>query len=491
MKKLFALFMVVAMLTVAGAAMAADVGGHVPYTPENQGNEGKGNSTTPSVVPVVTQTEVAVRVINVALAATPTFAQTQASAAVVEAVTQVVELVKTALASLFSGVNMTNVQVQTGDNIEQAASNNYVAGDDAGNLAKAQAKLQRAGLIEGQKAIGVLPPVKAKATGFQPLPLPKFPTALYGKAPRIDMGKGGTVGASFTAAAAGDNKVVFLDSKNEQATVIPGENNANGAEPGVLTAVAYVEAGETYEPIILTDVSAAEESNLGVQTQTVAVSEETQARTTSCFSPVVNESVRDAISTKVGDTLVQLPLLAAASDWTLTSEANVYMLAEDLIEVVHLPELVDIADNNAGESYIASVWFSRTPGTDNVGVPQFYTNGVEGESGLVKGTLYKYVLGEVVEITAANAKDEIRQGNSADPDAYLVFKVASSKVTTSEFGAATMNISKPSIVVEATNDEHGDDDNIQGVGGSSGGCAAGSAVLALAVLGTFIVTRKK
>ena len=49
--------------------------------------------------------------------------------------------------------------------------------------------------------------------------------------------------------------------------------------------------------------------------------------------------------------------------------------------------------------------------------------------------------------------------------------------------AAAVTLSRPTIAVTAN--------NIRGVGGSSGGCSAGSAVLALAVLGTFIAARKK
>ncbi len=96
------------------------------------------------------------------------------------------------------------------------------------------------------------------------------------------------------------------------------------------------------------------------------------------------------------------------------------------------------------------------------------------------------------EITASNAKTFI----TSEGTAYLVFRVASDAVTASdvEFEAAAANLTAPSVVVKGsdnptptptpTPDE-------RGVGKASGGCSAGSAVLALALLGAFISTRKK
>ncbi len=161
------------------------------------------------------------------------------------------------------------------------------------------------------------------------------------------------------------------------------------------------------------------------------------------------------------------------------------MTLNDLKEVVHMPSLSGLAD----KTYVAKVFFKSglNLNYDNVTSPDFYPNGVV-EGGNRTGTLYK-ISGTTTltatPITTANAKTQI----AANGVAYLVFRVANSAVAAFDVEAAAANLTKPSVVVSAWNNDG--DPNPKGVGKASGGCAAGSAVLALAVLGSFIITRKK
>lgn len=173
------------------------------------------------------------------------------------------------------------------------------------------------------------------------------------------------------------------------------------------------------------------------------------------------------------------------------------MLSNDLVEVLHLPVLSNIPNNSGDHKYVAKVWFNTLSASDlsfdNLGAPAFYPNGVDA-NGQRAGKLYKMTeVGSTVtpvEITASNAKSLI----TSEGTAYLVFRVASDAVTASdvEFEAAAANLTAPSVVVKGSdNPAPTPEPDERGVGKASGGCSAGSAVLALALLRAFISTRKK
>ncbi len=357
--------------------------------------------------------------------------------------------------------------------------------------------------------------MKPTSTGFVTLPMPKFSEVHYGKRPKYNSFKsGGSVrGAIFGAATAffaaddEEGEAVFLDSTGAQVDVIPGESgdvsNPNGSIPGFITVVTFVEAGAEYDPVISVEMDETEKALLGVEESTATVevttTETVTVNATKTFNPVVSLDVREAIGLAEGCSLDLLPYTAASSTWTATTTQEVYMLSNDLVEVLHLPVLSNIPNNSGDHKYVAKVWFNTLSASDlsfdNLGAPAFYPNGVDA-NGQRAGKLYKMIeTGSTVtatEITASNAKSLI----TSEGTAYLVFRVASDAVTASdaEFEAAAANLTAPSVVVKGsdtptptptpTPDE-------RGVGKASGGCSAGSAVLALALLGAFISTRKK
>ena len=393
--------------------------------------------------------------------------------------------------------------------------------DAATRLAQAAAQAKANGSssaarMERQVAVAAMDKMKPTSTGFVTLPMPKFSEAHYGKKPKYNSFKsGGSVsGAIFGAATAffaaddEEGEAVFLDSTGAQVDVIPGESgdvsNPNGSIPGFLTVVTFVEAGAEYDPVISVEMTDEEKAELGVETASVDVevttTETVTVNATKTFNPVVSLDVREAIGAVAGYSLDLLPYTAASSTWTATTAQEVYMLSNDLVEVLHLPVLNGIADNSADHAYIAKVWFNTLSASDlsfdNLGAPAFYPDGVVAD-GQRAGKLYKMT--EVgssvtpVEITASNAKTFI----TSEGTAYLVFRVAGGAVTTSdaEFEAATVNLTAPSVVVKGSDNTPTPtptpEEDEKGVGKASGGCSAGSAVLALALLGAFISTRKK
>ena len=183
----------------------------------------------------------------------------------------------------------------------------------------------------------------------------------------------------------------------------------------------------------------AEKAVLGVETASadveVTTTETVTVKATKTFNPVVSADIRQAIGLAEGCSLDLLPYEAASSTWTATTAQEVYMLSNDLVEVLHLPVLNGIADNSADHAYIAKVWFNTLSASDlsfdNLGAPAFYPNGVDA-NGQRAGKLYKMIeTGSTVtatEITASNAKSLI----TSEGTAYLVFRVASDAVTASD-----------------------------------------------------------
>ena len=213
----------------------------VPVTPNEGGGSSRANSVTLVVIQavqtVVTNVKVvAASVVNVVTAAVLTTPSTQQSV-VESAVTAIV----TALQSLVSSVPA-NAVVRTSTNITTVTSSTFT-GDTAKDIANASARLKQKSGSDTIRAIGVAPSFSPKESGLQPIDLPKFDEAFYGKKPGIDLGaRGKNVRGSFYASAEdGGNEAVFLDSTGAQTEVIPGDGYGNaGAEEGVVTAVVYV-----------------------------------------------------------------------------------------------------------------------------------------------------------------------------------------------------------------------------------------------------------
>gem|GEM_PF-4159896 len=284
--------------------------------------------------------------------------------------------------------------------------------------------------------------------------------ALHGKKLGFEMNKGAYIATSpisssfFAADTTGGNEAVFLDSTGTQVDVIP--DGTGSADAGVLTAIVYVEEGAEYEPIITTEVTAAEEASFDADTgsETVASVEvaETKVETvqvskTATFDPIVDDAVVVSISSLYGKSLDTLPYTAASTKatWAADATEKSYMAANNLIYVCALPVLENVADG----AYVAKITFDTTPpaSADKVGIPAFYPAGV-AEGGAAKAVVYTESDGN---FTAISDGKVIKNGLAA----YLVFEVSNGAVVAaSEFEAAAVTISKPALVVEATEAGH-------------------------------------
>ncbi len=495
MKKFLALVLVVAMLGLAGAAMAADsdTAGHgspKPVTPDSTVD--RGTSSTPSIVSVlVSRIARNVLVIGRSYANMPTFSNAtnitgtnadNANRARISELASLAELMGMTLARVSSDFPM-----MSGDNLKQTTTSNYVSGDVAGNLQRAAGILKTKSGADTLRAVGLLVPFSAKANGIQAFLLDEFPAALTGYTLGLDMNDSGTAvpsnSAEFSASSLiGGNDAIFIRQSNGYRTdTIPSGDR--------VIALAPVFANTFYSPIITAYVPAASADAFNSATSTttagqVNVSVLEYASSTNGFSTAVADDVIRAIQDAApGTSLDTIPAECVTADWTATE--NSYMTTYNLKEVVHMPSLSGL-DN---KTYVAKVFFKSglNLNYDHVTSPDFYPDDVV-EGGNRTGTLYK-ITGTssltATPITTANASSYI----AADGVAYLVFTVANNAVTATDVEAAAANLTKPSVVVSAWNNDH--DPNPKGVGKASGGCAAGSAVLALAVLGSFIITRKK
>ena len=121
--------------------------------------------------------------------------------------------------------------------------------------------------------------------------------------------------------------------------------------------------------------------------------------------------------------------------------------------------------------YIDAVTFSALPSGRSIQSGAgfvFNLDGVNSTAGTVR----------VFDSTGA----EVTTPRSLTGAGYIAFVVSGTAVR-----ASAVTMSNPSVTVKMTSTVTPE----YGVGSSSGGCSAGSAVLALALLGTFIASRKK
>lgn len=522
MKKFFALLLVVALLAVAGSAFADEPKDAVSHgSPQNppsnnpqQNNEEKQGAEaakeTVIYVPAPKSTTETVTVINVDYAVMVTAQSltgkvSDNQAKVQEKANDILGALKDLLGALLE--NVTSVAVKTNTNITVITSSSYTEGDNAGNLKKAAAKLKSKTGSDTTRAIGVVPPFAPKESGLQPVDLPAFDKAYYGRRPGLFMGARGKKGASaaFLAAAEDDNnEAVFLDSTGTQVEVVP--DGTGEAEAGKLTAVVYVEAGEEYEPIITTEVAAegddfdtAVGAEKGVEVEvTIDEYEKKTVMASDTFSNYVPEEVLAAVQEKSGKELKTLPDDACGGSWNFGDSAKSYKakvqdgddVSFDLVSVLILPEL-KIAENGSyifGVSFDVPSTLKKLADTDKF---LFYPTDALADGAERKADVYTE---KATVVTPANVLANPRM------QAYVVFTVDDNGVTSSGFNAAAGATLKPSFAVKEDktptpsapgNNGEDEDGESTGPGDASGGCTAGFSALALAVLGSFVFTRKK
>ena len=181
-----------------------------------------------------------------------------------------------------------------------------------------------------------------------------------------------------------------------------------------------------------------------------------------------SQTAVDKIKTIIGSDAVVVAGSYKSTVDTATVAVDDILAASNDLYVVCRPS----AYNNLPDGkYIDAVTFSALPSGRSIQSGAgfvFNLDGVNSTAGTVR----------VFDSTGA----EVTTPRSLTGAGYIAFVVSGTAVR-----ASAVTMSNPSVTVKMTSTVTPE----YGVGSSSGGCSAGSAVLALALLGTFIASRKK
>ena len=414
-------------------------------------------SRTITYNPVPTGGTVAdVKVISTTLASLPSRTQTFTTAVV----TQVTNLITnypefkstvvTILSDLLNGTVPADVAVQAFSNIEAWLSANYteansasvsVADANSDNLERAAAKLKLLTSDDNKRAIGVIPPFTVKAAGLQPMEL-SINKAFAGYKVGMNMGAYAiTLASSVSTAAApnGGNEVMFLTSADVSTDVIPAD--------GKLTAIAYVETGVVYEPIVFVDLT-------GLSTASVDQFNEASSTSTK------NVTVADESGVDAG-------ILALIERGFVTVDTlGVYRLSWLAFKNGEAPAQVQ-----SGTVYTWDIGLNfpvKTGGWRLYADGQTYSGEFEASASGIAAT------------TSTDAKATIDVSDAA-------LSVGTYTVTLGVIPASSDSDTEVIYNLGSVTKRSED----VGVGSSSGGCASMGSVLAVAVLGAFIAARKK
>ena len=288
------------------------------------------------------------------------------------------------------------------------------------------------------------------------------------------------------------NEAIFFDNSGNSIDKIPST--------GEFTAVVYVETGYVYEPVLAVYVSDASADAFNTATgseskdvvivvasddvpPTPTVSSDTVFPTGKNFTVNVGSGDKAALESVVGVSLDLLPASVTSRDQSYSTEEfsdGTYYLDE----VALIPVLQNMAPNIGNHKYVVAFKYAReATGRTIAGAPVFYPDDVTTTTS--RGTVYAIDYSTLRSARTAAASD-----TTTGSTGFLVFKVSGDVVAT--LSAANASFTEPRLLARTNTTISGDIPTYdRGTSSSSGGCSAGSAALALAVLGSFILTRKK
>lgn len=328
-----------------------------------------------------------------------------------------------------------------------------------------------------------------------------FGSALYGTKIKGHKGRQNRTQVSngFAAAAVDNTGVAFLNSAGEVTEVIPGDENSRDIMPGYVTMLVVMEAGEVCEPVIYATEDDLAASGVSVDqapvsvdiqqvTETVVKEEVTvdeYGNTTVTELKEADPAVVTAMKAVMGDTLVMVPddKRADVQQATITTDN-----AEAAYQNLHVAGRTAAFNDLAVGTYYTPISFQTLASDRSIKSGAeftFYPDGVtDGTQSYVK----------VFDDTGAEVTDPASMVTTAGKTGYIAFVIENTGIKDAN---ADSSLANPTLTLEMneatptptpTPTPSGD---VYGVGSSSGGCSAGSAVLALALLGTFIAARKK
>ncbi len=439
MKKFFALFMVVAMLVVAGSAFAAstdDIAGHgTPQDPET-GSEGSEGAQTSTVTETVTTEAFVIPAVSrgdsgkVTMEAYPdvaasyllsknddfTDAQKDTFAQLLQNFTRTIVNAVSNLISLspaFSGAtpgNKTDLEFPTSskpkDNVtaEWAAKNNGT----------------------GQTPAATFDQVRSKTDGVHNFSS-QMPKYSYGKRLGFDANPvgGGTRSASLSVRAqAEEGAYAFFNSKGESIDTVPGEDKSD-VVPGLVTVAMFMKAGEVYQPVITLPVADVADV---AETKTVTYTEEKVVSSTSTFSTNVSERLLTGTEFKI------IPADAVSSTgWEYTDNEKDSLEEDSIFTLVTMP---GINAPSTATWYIAAVSFDRGAKTANDlasnAALEFFRDGATKEDSKANAGFFK-ANAEGTSLVALSVND-IFSSSSRVTRGYVAFQLA-----------ATQGASRPAI----------------------------------------------
>ena len=524
MKKFFALFLVVALLALAGSAFAApdDVSHGSPQNPPTpsttEKSTGGSSAATRNIITSTIQTKVVAKaitivvpVINVTRSVADTLASiTLSSGKTAAAIQQAVETAVNAIVSSFSSFSGAAVKASTLLSSEGVTSRVPETATQAEKLTAATQSIPKE-LRATEIPAAVIPAFSPKEDGVYTIAVPVFARSFYGMplnwhaSPR---GKTTSLtSASFYATAAEEGAAVFLNSNGDSVDVVPS-GDKEGVEPGFVSVVTYLKGGEEYDPV-LTVPTASVDANPDIKTEeTTVTAEVTEYVAAMSTTEGASSYVPAAVLTVMGTGYKMLDdANFATTAWDAATVKQTLGTAKvdssgdsyDKVSLASIPKLQNIPAGN----YAIQIKLDGNTGNKPLhGDKVFYFYATEADvtsdtSHTVK--LVKYIDGTPTVVTPETAGVKAGDGYSYEGDVYLGFTVEGDAIV----NAANTGELTPILAVERTTAKYvapqdtTDEPPIKttgdgtGPGDSSGGCSTGFTALALAVLGSFIATRKK
>lgn len=520
MKKFFALFLVVALLAVAGSAFATDnsISGHggdtPPESPQQQSaNTGASSGGEQYSRPIeqrntFNDTQRAITINVPVVVVTSTVQDTLTSMGVSSTVAQAIQsAINNAVNSLLSTITaFANATVRESTNLDTSNVTPRVPASST-NAQKLAAAAQSIPSNERnvQKPAAVIPSFSPRESGVYTIPVPRFTSEFYGMPMKWYPGsRNKTTGTSSTFyVAANDTEAVFLNSSGDQVSLIP--DGTKGEEAGFVSVATYLESGEEYDPVITVPTASVDaNSNITTASTDVEITEISYTQgivteTTEGFSNNVPFYIVEALAkmlTKTPGTDVvsldnnQISRNArAAVDNTELNRVRVDSdgVSYDLAVAASIPTLQNL-DNN--KIYVCRILIGGTMGGRDIKENKFSFYPVTLGEGAKTVKVFSYTGNSISELKPSDINSSA--GFTYNGTVYLAFAVGTDAVTDIE--AANIPTLNPTLAVKrlfpATTPQT-PTNNPTGPGDSSGGCSTGFAALALAVLGSFIATRKK
>ena len=196
------------------------------------------------------------------------------------------------------------------------------------------------------------------------------------------------------------------------------------------------------------------------------------------FTVHVGAANKAALASFTGLSLDEIPVTTVSSDQTRSGD--LYIGTTYVEEVALIPRLQNLPASAAGHGYVAAFKYDKLVNSRTIiSSPLFIPDWTNGNAA---GGVYA-ITGTTTKVARDAVSGDVYTGNTG----YLVFRVSGDTIA---FSAAAASFADPRLVAASATTTPSTD-YPEGTSSSSGGCSAGSAALALAVLGSFILTRKK